>query len=97
MTSAGLLSVCCFFSSDTVSFTQNGLIFIVLVCWFFNYKFYVVYVCECCLPARIYVYQVYAGCSKKSKEGVTSSDTRVTDGCEPCGWWELNSDPLQEE
>jgi hypothetical protein len=43
------------------------------------------------------VYYVYL-CSQKTEEGTGSPGTGVADGCElPCGCWESNLSPLEEQ
>lgn len=50
------------------------------------------------LPAYLYVHQVCAWIPQRSEKGIGSPKTEVEDGCEsPCGGWELNPDPLQEQ
>ena len=45
-----------------------------------------------------YVYNMYALCPQKSKEGIKASGTGVMDGCEPPGrCWKLNLGLLQEQ
>jgi hypothetical protein len=43
------------------------------------------------LSAYMFVYWLYVQCPWKPEEGITSSGTGVTDGCEMlCGYWEPN-------
>ena len=51
------------------------------------------------LPARAYIlYTMCVYCPLKPEEGVRTSGTGVMDGCRlPCGCWELNSGPLEEQ
>jgi hypothetical protein len=52
--------------------------------------------CTGVLPARMSVYHL---CNTLgSQKSVESSGTGVTDSCEPpCGCWELNPEPLEEQ
>ena len=43
------------------------------------------------------MHHIYAWCLWRSEEGVGSPWTGITGGYEPpCGWWELNLNPLRE-
>lgn len=46
----------------------------------------------------MFLCHVHAWCLQKQGEGVRSPRTGVRDSCaSPCGYWELNPDPLREQ
>ena len=50
------------------------------------------------LSGCMYVHHMCAWCLRRPEEGVGSPGTGAMDGCElPCGCWELNRGPLQEQ
>lgn len=62
------------------------------IIWLFTYE-------NICVPeAYIYIYMCVFMCLQRPEKGVRSLGSGVTDGCEqPCGLWELNRGPLQEQ
>jgi hypothetical protein len=61
-----------------------------------HYSFFILYVWVFCMHACLY--HMRAWCWQRPQEGVGSSGTEVTDGCEsPCGCWELNPGPLEKQ
>lgn len=59
---------------------------------------YFYFICVGILPVCISVHHMHALCPWRSEDGIESSGTGLTDGCDPpCGCWELNTDPLEEK
>lgn len=52
----------------------------------------------CILPVFMSVHHKCAWCPRRAEEVIRSLGTEVIDGCEaPCGFWELNHNPLEED
>lgn len=51
-----------------------------------------------CFPSCVSVYHLHAWCSKRPEEGIVFPGTEITDSCEqPCGCWQSNPDPPEEQ
>lgn len=54
--------------------------------------------CLSVLPAGICAHHMHAWFPHRLTDGAYSSESRTTDDCEPpCGFWEQNPGPLQEQ
>jgi len=71
-----------------------GFVFLLYVFMhFFSYVYECFYLYVC-----MHVHPVCAWCLRRSEEGIRSPGTGDKEGCEPpCGFWELNLGPLQEQ
>lgn len=65
---------------------------------FFLRYIYFTLTCISVLLACMSVHHIHAWCLLRSKEGIGSPGSEITDGCELlCGYWDLNLDSLQEQ
>lgn len=56
------------------------------------------FMCMSVLPSCIYIYHVLYWCLRRSKEGVESPRTEITDSIElTCGCWEWKLSPLEKQ
>lgn len=65
---------------------------------FFKRFIYFTLTCVSVLLAYMSVHYIHAWCLLRSKEGIGSPGSEISDGCELlCGYWDLNLDSLEEQ